>query len=579
MAAPRRSKHRNVTPLHGEPSRAPFGSAEWRPVGGDGAKIVLAAPGASPDRHGVRRLAARMDAEGAKGGFGAVETSDGRLTRFPPFVEELRFRQPLAASLAVLERGHLAAVLGEVGWSEADPWRRWRVLRASAEPSLACIVDWPIGRLPRPFDALEQLASAGGRVPIGLAGPRFEPEAGSAEPGIILVYGHLAASVSLYFDGLAPGLRERVRFLQPSDPVSDLPHLAAAALVIIVREFQLLEQRGTLDLLDSMQVPYAWFIDDNMSALAKDYAVLGHYQPDVVARFVARTRGVLVSTEALEQAIAPLGRPVVQWPPVFHAAIAAPAASERHAGAPLRLGVVGGAFRRHAFVEHVLPALDPAPGGPVELYGRLDVVRGVEDKRLRTLPMDESFGQFVHRWRRLGCHALLHPAGDYANMPYKSPATLLAARYLGAVPIVAPEAAYAGLGEDEGVLSAGPDRREWRRALDQVADERRRAVLFGRLDAWCRRSFDPELAFPRYERLRAWMEPPTAAERERRLSRAQAAPGYPELWRRAMGERAAALAAERLFPQERGAGWRFRGPDLARLWRFAKGDRDRNGGT
>ncbi|HZB37459.1 MAG TPA: hypothetical protein VE443_05595, partial [Beijerinckiaceae bacterium] len=136
MAAPRRSKHRNVTPLHGEPSRAPFGSAEWRPVEGDGAEIVLAAPGASPDRHGVRRLAARMDAEGAKGGFGAVETSDGRLTRFPPFVEELRFRQPLAASLAVLERGHLAAVLGEVGWSEADPWRRWRVLRASAERGL-----------------------------------------------------------------------------------------------------------------------------------------------------------------------------------------------------------------------------------------------------------------------------------------------------------------------------------------------------------------------------------------------------------------------------------------------------------
>ena len=100
---------------------------------------------------------ARMDAEGAKGGFGAVETSDGRLTRFPPFVEELRFRQPLAASLAVLERGHLAAVLGEVGWSEADPWRRWRVLRASAERGLVCIVDWPIGRLPRFFDPSSSL--------------------------------------------------------------------------------------------------------------------------------------------------------------------------------------------------------------------------------------------------------------------------------------------------------------------------------------------------------------------------------------------------------------------------------------
>ena len=492
------------------------GLPDWNGgIAGGTSHVALVASAAVPDRAAVSSLAADMAAAGAAVGLGTLRLPDGRLHRPPSRLDDLRFRDPACTAVTLVERSHMAAVLADLRPDARDPVLHWRVVRAAVAAGCVLTTDAVVGRLP------EHVLP--GPIPIDLAGPRFEP---GPRADLILLYGEVEASISLYFDGLPTEVQQRLRFLTPSSPMLDLPHLLAASLVVLVRGFEGPTRAGTLDVLDAMGVPYAWFVDDNVLALRQDQDGFEYYSADRVAAFVARTRGVLASTPTLAAALAPFGRPVLHWPCLFDPSLAGSAASD---GEPPALGIVGGSFRRDSLLKHVLPALHRAdPTGRMTLHARFDLIRGVEDARIRPAPMEPSFRQFVHAWRNHGVGVLLHPAGDAANMPFKSPATLLAARYLGAVAVVARETAYAGLGRAEGVCIAEPDVASWEKEIRDLTHPAARFELFSRLDGWCRATFAPDGAADRLAVLDSWTVPSTPGERDRRLRRALSLTDFPD---------------------------------------------------
>jgi hypothetical protein len=278
-------------------------------------------------------------------------------------------------------------------------------------------------------------------------------------------------------------------------------------------------------------VPYAWFIDDNFTALRGEVPSLAYYDDAAVRRFVARSAAVLASTPALADALRSLGANTLAWPCIFDETLARPIAEAMHTD-PLRLAVIGGPFRRASLIEDVWPAVQSLNGsGRMTLYGRPDVLRDLDTSVIRRLPIEGSLRQFVFRWRGAGCAAVLHPAGRTVNLPFKSPATVLASRYLGAVPIVANEPAYSGLGENEGVLIADSGVDSWRRAIMRVMPDDERRSLLEALDRWCRTNFSAADGAKRFAALLDYSIPADGAERERRLRRALAMPGFTDLWR------------------------------------------------
>ena len=108
------------------------------------------------------------------------------------------------------------------------------------------------------------------------------------------------------------------------------------------------------------------------------------------------------------------------------------------------------------------------------------------------VPFEADFSAFLARWRALELDAVVHPYGATANIGNKSAASLLVASYLGAVPVVGDEPAYAGLGEAEGVLKVAPRPEAWAAALERLSDATTSAQLRARLRDWCRASFGPQ---------------------------------------------------------------------------------------
>lgn len=319
------------------------------------------------------------------------------------------------------------------------------------------------------------------RMPFGRANPLHLP---APDAPLILVYGQIEASVSLYFDGLPPDLRARLRFLEPGDLFSDMGWLAAASLVIVVRSFEHMHLTGTHSLLVELGIPYVWFTDDDHLALASEQPAYGYYTPETLKAFTVGAAGIVTTSEPLAKVLASLHATTILWPLVYDAALSSPA---RNADEPFVAGAFGGAFRHRDFTANVAPALMERS---IPTHATTDLARGT--KGVTPVPFEKSFGSFVFRWQRLGLRALLHPSGASTNMPNKSRASLLAAAYLGAIPVVADEPAYAGTGEEQGVLKAAPD--TWGDALDRLADPVEASRLFARLDDWCRTEFDPEKA-------------------------------------------------------------------------------------
>ena len=437
-------------------------------------------------------------------------------------MEDLRYREPGSTLLTLVTLEHARRIASEVASGEDDPFFRWRVARRAAELALVCCADIAVGAL------RSANASSSTTIPIDLAGTGPEQ---SVRSDLILVYGEIDASVSLYFDGVPAPLKAKLRFLCPSTPADDLPHFLASSLVIVVRSFEHLMENGTVDLLDAMRVPYVWFVDDNFVSLAADQDGFAYYSAERVSEFVLRTCGVLASTEVLAEAMTRFDRPVLHWPCVFDDSLATTGPRQAVAD-ELTVGVIGGSFRRRDFADHLLPAL--ATEGfrrRIEVHARFDLIHDLDDIPVIAEPMQSSFRQFVYRWQTFGCDVVAHPRGEAANIPYKSLGTLLAARYLGAVPLVGRDSVHTVLGPSEGVCVASSSSDGWAQYLAELSDPAYRRQLFDNLDVWCRKTFDPTNVLTLIPCLDAWSSPATVSERDARLRRAMALPNLHSLGR------------------------------------------------
>ncbi len=476
-----------------------------------------------PQPAAVAKVASAIGGDDLGAAIGRVRRADGRLSSRFGKIEVARFLAvPAGAVIARAESLPLAAEEVLNGWDGfwaadlANGLRHTTLVEGVGEVLAVS------RSAPPPSE----------RLPFARASTAPPPEGRSP---LILIYGKLEASMSLYFDGLPPDLRARLRFLEPGDLYSDLGWLASASLVIVLRGFEHMLETGTLPLLREIGVPYMWFTDDDYSVLeGPDFSF---YSPEALAAFTAGAAGVLVTSAALGAALSSLNRRVVLWPAVHDAALQAPS------GAPgLRAGAFGGAFRRKAMAEHVFPALRAVS---IPTWASAELAHGLPGVTL--LPFESSFRRFVFRWQKLGLRALVHPEGVAANLGNKSRASLLAAAYLGAVPVVGDEPAYSGVGESEGVLKvARADQAGWQAALSRLTDAGEAAALRRRLDGWCRTEFDPERARQPFAELLALC-----------------LPGGPEMqamrWQRAMESEALRQASPRASPLRKAAGRLLRG--------------------
>jgi hypothetical protein len=133
----------------------------------------------------------------------------------------------------------------------------------------------------------------------------------------------------------------------------------------------------------------------------------------------------------------------------------------------------------------------------LDLYAASNLKRG--QAGIQVIHARSDFRRFVLEWQRLAPAVVLHPYGETANIANKSLGSILAAAYLGAIPIVGDEPAYAGIGESEGVLKAKPDVANWGEQIARALDER--AELGMRFHSWVEANFDSERARPAFDAL------------------------------------------------------------------------------
>lgn len=422
----------------------------------------------------------RMQSDGLGAMVGRVRDDAGRTTAPLSRIEALRHLDPQPGALLV--RGTaLATVANRLG-RPPDPF--WAHDLANALRAIGAV------------GTCGEVLATGGSVTAGRMGPvraaLLEP---LAPESLIVVYGLPQASVSLYFDGLPADLARRLRFLAPGDLWSDVGWLASAGLVLVVRGFEHMLHSGALALLEELGVPYAWFTDDDLGRLSTEAPGMSFYRPEALRRFTEGATAIVTTSPALAEALSPLHPRIIRWPLVYDRALG----DARPPAAPMfRAGVFGGSFRHASFRDHVLPAMG-ALGVPV--VAGSDIARNTAG--LDVTPFQPSLARFVADWRRRGLRVLAHPYGESSNIASKGPASLLVAAYLGCVAVVADEPAHAGLGEAEGVVVAGRDPADWLNKLRPLADADTAATFAARLDAWCRRSFDPERARASFAELAA----------------------------------------------------------------------------
>jgi hypothetical protein len=156
-----------------------------------------------------------------------------------------------------------------------------------------------------------------------------------------------------------------------------------------------------------------------------------------------------------------------------------------------RAAYFGGPFRHELFQVLIVPALEAVGRqAPIELVVPENV--SVTTKLpIRKAQAHRSFKQFILNWRRLAPNVVVHPPGRSANIDFKTANAILCSYYLGAVPIVFEESAYADWNEDDGVVKVRhPTVEAVEEALSSMIGEGRRRASFERLSAAVRRRFD-----------------------------------------------------------------------------------------
>jgi len=392
---------------------------------------------------------------------------------------------------------------------------RFDVWAMPPEPS-ACLAEHVL--LMRRFFRTKAWAAGLGVEPEGDANPSLTPRG-----RCIAVVADMTPSTSLCFDGLPESERRRLLFvpLAAGDFHFEL-FLARSDAAILVRNLVDEPARQVARLCRWMDVPLYYLIDDNLIVLGADDPELAGYTREAVTEALADFAGILCTSASLAEYFESLHvrPPVHEIGPVFDAVKLVKIRRLRGepGGSALRVGFIGGPFRRRNLEEQIVPALAAvARDAPVTFFSPSPPANaGGPPFPVTTVAFSPHFDDFLTTWGALGLGVVVHARGDTANIEYKTGSVLLSALYLGAVPIVAREPAFRDVGEAQGVLQVDGDTSSWERALRRVQAPDVRREMLSRLEAFCRTHFAAERTARTLDRILAASTPADLATWARR---------------------------------------------------------------
>jgi hypothetical protein len=392
-------------------------------------------------------------------------------------VENLRFAALYPLGAFAVRRETLGTALDDLAGSPRDGWWGWRLLKGlTISARIKHLSAKPVRR--------RDLLAGEPAQPAFLDPEILDPAPDDGRPRV-LVFGKLDVTCSLYFDFLLGAADVRVQYRQRLRLSVDAPHFAHADLVVLVRALDRYWNEGVIAFLERAGVPFVYFWDDYFIVLRAEGFATRFFNAPRMRRALKAARALWASTAALAEASRDLHPDVVLWPPVFDPRLTAPPAPPTE---PLTFAVVGGDFRLDGLRSRFIEALSAASARrPLRLLVRPSAVKALGDTgsglAVETAAQQESFVQFLRTWRAKAPHIVLHPPGATAGKRYKCPTAAIVAAYLGTVPLVADEEAYADWGEADGVVRIGSDTSELQGALEAVADPRWRATMHARLTA------------------------------------------------------------------------------------------------
>lgn len=338
------------------------------------------------------------------------------------------------------------------------------------------------------------------------------------KPGIILVVGTIDSSFSLLFDGLPDPYFRRLVVVEPTlSPAVAKRLLVASSAVFFLRLIEPTGLRGyLLDLARTLDVPHFYVADDDLSSLHAERADLSWYTPrnlraclDSFAAVIVTSAPLLATFRALS-----LHPRIFTWRPTLSHRIVEllePAdRAERREG--MRIGFIGGPFRIPNLSTSVMPALEAlARSTDVTLLIRPETEIRDAKIPIEVVPFHRSYKDFIMEWRDAECDILVHSKGESANIANKTQNILICSYYIGAVPILAREPAYEGLGPATGVLLADQPWTAplWAAALKKAETAERRAALRRKLAAYCQEAFAPAHNLPSLEACLRMAPPPS----------------------------------------------------------------------
>jgi hypothetical protein len=302
---------------------------------------------------------------------------------------------------------------------------------------------------------------------------------------------------TLYIDGIPAQRDQSLLFIDPrTDDAAIALLVSCSDAVILVRQlFGDFAQRVIIA-CRRIGVPIYYLVDANFILLRHEVPDCAPYTKAAVTSALADFSGVICTSRILADyyqfnqihpsvhVIGPVFDPIR----LHKQRRLAPSPS----AATLRIGFIGGDFRRHSLHTDVIPALAHlCPTQPLELMSRTAIDHPDDlPFRVTSLPFTDSTDRFLLDYR--GVDVVVHPRGKIARANYTTSSVLLSSLYLGAVPLVASEPAFRGLTEDDGVLVVRGGQVDWEAALTRARSVDLRQRLLGRLEAFCKANYSPD---------------------------------------------------------------------------------------
>ncbi|MGU3363111.1 hypothetical protein ACLBWX_22670 [Methylobacterium sp. M6A4_1b] len=313
---------------------------------------------------------------------------------------------------------------------------------------------------------------------------------------IVGVISHPNFSTALCFDGLMQQQRYNFIFINPfEDSQLSNKKLQNVDVVVVVRHLYLPEYENLWREAFRGGIPMYYLLDDNFFIIDSG-DVEGKYTHTKVRNTLRMFKGVLSSNVNLSTyLISNKIHSNVLWFSAVRDSDRDPQVISKHNGEAINIGCFGGGFRLLEIEKNILPALsNMAKIRPVSFYAREDL-EALRDKfesagiNFQTSKTTDSIGLFCRDWLQYNLDIIIHPPGNTKNLAFKTANALLIAYYLGAVPVVADEPAYAGSNDKNGVIIADCTEEAYFSAFQSLAGRKYRQNLFAKLELYVRKAF------------------------------------------------------------------------------------------